>query len=152
MSSSTFEELRTRHTADRDAALPRYMGQLQWSGAQFRTEREQRMRVLLATAKARSPWHRERLRDVDAATFTEADLPSLPTMSKADLMDNFDAVVTDPRLTRDIATSTWSICPRTSTCSSATSSSRPVARADAGASSCTTGRRSSPSTVRSPAG
>jgi hypothetical protein len=54
---------------------------------------------LLPTAKARSPWHRERFRDVDGATFTEADLPSLPTMSKTDLMDNFDAVVTDARLT-----------------------------------------------------
>jgi phenylacetate-coenzyme A ligase PaaK-like adenylate-forming protein len=60
------------------------------------------MRVLLAAARTRSPWHRERLRDVDAATFTEADLPSLPTMSKADLMDNFEAVVTDPRLTRGL--------------------------------------------------
>jgi hypothetical protein len=65
-------------------------------------EREHRRRILLTTAKARSPWHRERLRDVDAATFTEADLPSLPTMTKADLMDNFEAVVTDPRLTRDL--------------------------------------------------
>jgi phenylacetate-coenzyme A ligase PaaK-like adenylate-forming protein len=65
-------------------------------------ERERRMQILLATAKARSPWHRERLRDVEAATFTEADLLSLPTMTKADLMDNFGAVVTDPRLTRDI--------------------------------------------------
>src|SRR5262249_57615652 len=57
---------------------------------------------LLATAKARSPWHRERLRHVDATSFTEADLPSVPTMTKADLMENFDAVVTDRRLTRDI--------------------------------------------------
>src|SRR5262245_56468447 len=102
MPSSTFEALRTRHTADRDAALPGYVSQLQWSAAQLRTERERRMRVLLAAAKARSPWHSERLRDVDAATFTEADLPTLPTMSKADLMDNFEAVVTDPRLTREI--------------------------------------------------
>jgi phenylacetate-coenzyme A ligase PaaK-like adenylate-forming protein len=59
------------------------------------------MRNLLATAKERSPWHRERLRDIDATTFTEDDLPSLPTMSKDDLMDNFEAVVTDGRLTRD---------------------------------------------------
>lgn len=102
MSGATFEELRLRHVADRDAALPRYADQLRWSAAQLRIERERRMRVLLATAKARSPWHRERLRDVDAATFTEADLRSLPTMSKADLMDNFEAVVTDQRLTRDI--------------------------------------------------
>ena len=101
-SGATFEELRSRHAADRDAALPRYLAQLQWSATQLRAERERRMQVLLSTAKARSSWHRERLRDVDVATFTEADLPSLPTMSKADLMDNFDAVVTDPRLTRDI--------------------------------------------------
>ena len=102
MPSSTFDELRTRHTADRDAALPGYASQLQWSAARLRTERERRMRILLAAAKARSPWHRERLRDVDAATFTEDDLPSLPTMSKDDLMDNFEAVVTDSRLTRGI--------------------------------------------------
>src|SRR5215813_8925362 len=101
-SRPTFDELRTRQTADRDAALPRYMRQLQWSAEELRMERERRIRILLATAKARSPWHRERLRNVDAASFTEADLPSLPTMTKADLMDNFDAVVTDPRLTRDV--------------------------------------------------
>jgi phenylacetate-CoA ligase len=102
MSSSTFEELRARHDADREAALPRYVGQLQWSADQLRTERERRMRVLLATAKTRSAWHRERLRHIDAATFTERDLPSLPTMNKDDLMNNFEAVVTDPRLTRDV--------------------------------------------------
>src|SRR5262249_41967211 len=90
MSSATFDELRSRHAADLYAAFPRYAARLQWSAAQLQLEREQRMRVLLATAKARSPWHRERLRDVDVATFTEADLPSLPTMSKTDLMDNFD--------------------------------------------------------------
>src|SRR6516164_1296049 len=50
----------------------------------------------------RSPWHRQRLRDIDAAAFTEDDLPSLPTMTKDDLMDNFEAVVTDPRLTPDV--------------------------------------------------
>src|SRR5262245_39948479 len=102
MSRPTFDELRTRHTADRDAAFPGYVSQLQCSADELRMERERRMRILLATAKARSPWHRARLRDVDAASFTEADLPSLPTMTKADLMDNFDAVVTDSRLTRDV--------------------------------------------------
>jgi phenylacetate-coenzyme A ligase PaaK-like adenylate-forming protein len=102
MSTATFEELRLRHTADLYAAFPKYASQLRWSAAQLRSERERRMRTLLATAKERSPWHRKRLRDIDAATFTEDDLPSLPTMSKDDLMDNFEAVVTDPRLTRDV--------------------------------------------------
>src|SRR5262249_48654061 len=102
MSNATFEELRSRHAADLYAAFPRYASQLQWSADQLRAERERRMRLLLATAKERSPWHRQRLHDVDAAAFTEADLPSLPTMSKDDLMDNFDVIVTDPRLTRDV--------------------------------------------------
>jgi hypothetical protein len=79
MANATFDELRSRHAADRDAAFPRYMSQLRWSADQLRSERERRMRVLLATAKERSPWHRDRLRDVDAAAFTEADLPSLLT-------------------------------------------------------------------------
>ena len=78
MSSATFEELRSRHAADLYAAFPGYASQLQWSADQLRAERERRMRLLLAIAKERSPWHRERLRDVDAAAFTEADLPSLP--------------------------------------------------------------------------
>jgi phenylacetate-coenzyme A ligase PaaK-like adenylate-forming protein len=102
MSSTTFEELRSRHAAAIYASFPRYAGQLGWSAAQLRAERERRMRTLLATAKERSPWHRERLRDIDAATFTEDDLPALPTMSKDDLMDNFEAIVTDRRLTRDV--------------------------------------------------
>lgn len=102
MATATFEELRLRHAADRDAVFLRYAAQLRWSPDQLRAERERRMRVLLATAKERSTWHRGRLRGVDPATFTEADLPSLPTMSKDDLMDNFDAAVTDPRLTRDV--------------------------------------------------
>jgi phenylacetate-coenzyme A ligase PaaK-like adenylate-forming protein len=102
MSSATFEELRACHAADLYAAFPRYASQLRWSASQLRLERERRMRTLLATAKERSPWHRERLRDIDAATFTDDGLPSLPTMSKDDLMNNFEAVVTDRRLTRDI--------------------------------------------------
>jgi phenylacetate-coenzyme A ligase PaaK-like adenylate-forming protein len=105
MSSATFEELRVRHAADLYAAFPQYAGQLRWSAAQLRPERERRMRALLATAKERSPWHRQRLRNIDAATFTEDDLSTLPTMSKDDLMDNFEAIVTDRRLTRDVVDS-----------------------------------------------
>jgi len=99
-SAETFGKLRLRQGAARDALLPRLLAQLAWSPDQLRAERERRMRLLLATAKMRSPWHRERLRHVDADAFTEADLTALPTMTKDDLMDNFDGVVTDPRLTR----------------------------------------------------
>ena len=57
------------------------------------------MSALVAAAMAGSPWHRERLRGIDPDRIEEADLPALPVMSKADLMDHFDAIVTDPRVT-----------------------------------------------------
>ena len=49
-----------------------------------------------------SPWHRERLARVDISTLTAEDLSSLPVMTKSDLMDNFDDIVTDRRLTLDV--------------------------------------------------
>jgi len=39
---------------------------------------------------------------VDVPALSEADVASLPVMTKADLMDNFDAIVTDRRITRDV--------------------------------------------------
>lgn len=87
MSRARFAELRAAHERDRDAAMPGLLAQLEWPDERLRAEREHRMRHLLATAKARSPWHRERLRHVDAEAFTEADLPSLPTMTKDDLFN-----------------------------------------------------------------
>ncbi|MFZ2056605.1 MAG: hypothetical protein WAV54_04255 [Acidimicrobiales bacterium] len=57
---------------------------------------------MLAWSAERSPFHAERLADVDVQRFTEADLPSLPIMTKADLMDNFDQVVTNPALTLEV--------------------------------------------------
>jgi phenylacetate-coenzyme A ligase PaaK-like adenylate-forming protein len=42
------------------------------------------------------------LAGVDPAHFTEAQLASLPVMTKDDLMSEFSSVVTDPRLTLDV--------------------------------------------------
>jgi len=54
---------------------------------------------LVHVAKEKSAWHHARLKNVDADTITEADLSKLPVMTKADLMANFDQIVTDKRLT-----------------------------------------------------
>ena len=56
----------------------------------------------MSTARERSPWHRERLREVESQALTEADVESLPVMTKADLMDNFDEIVTDRRVTMEL--------------------------------------------------
>ena len=50
----------------------------------------------------RSPWHRGRLGGLDIASLSEGDIVDLPVMTKTDLMDNFDAIVTDPRLSRQL--------------------------------------------------
>ena len=60
------------------------------------------MRALLATAVERSPWHRGRIGRLDIASLSDGDIAALPVMTKTDLMDNFDAIVTDPRLSRQL--------------------------------------------------
>ncbi|HEV7215726.1 MAG TPA: AMP-binding protein, partial [Chloroflexota bacterium] len=70
---------------------------------QLHARRDERLRALLRVAKERSPWHAERLRHVDPAAMAGDDLTMLPAMTKADLMANWDAIVTDRRLTLDLA-------------------------------------------------
>ena len=50
-----------------------------------------------------SAFHARRLRGVDAAGFELADLPSLPVMTKTQMMDHFDEVISDRLLTRQAA-------------------------------------------------
>jgi phenylacetate-coenzyme A ligase PaaK-like adenylate-forming protein len=69
-----------------------------WSDEQLRALREERLRGLLQRLRERSPWHARRLHGIDPAVADEADLSELPPMTKADLMANWDEIVTDPRL------------------------------------------------------
>ncbi|WP_222598752.1 hypothetical protein, partial [Klebsiella sp. Kps] len=50
-----------------------------------------------------SPWHARRLAHVDPDTLTGDDLSIIPVMTKADVMANWDDVVTDRRLTLELA-------------------------------------------------
>ena len=69
-----------------------------WSRDRLLTFQAERLRALIAHAVAASPWYRDLL-GPDAAG-GDVPLSELPTLSKATLMDNFDRVVTDPRLRR----------------------------------------------------
>jgi phenylacetate-CoA ligase len=100
-----FEELRAMHTAQYQAAMPGHLERLAWSQGRLRAERERGLRALLRVAKERSPWHQARLAHIDADHATEADLASIPPMTKDDMMANFDTVVTDPRLSREMVES-----------------------------------------------
>jgi putative adenylate-forming enzyme len=69
-----------------------------WARDQLLAYRDERLRALLRHATAASPYYREVL-GPDAASGA-VPLAELPTLPKATLMDNFDRIVTDPRLRR----------------------------------------------------
>jgi phenylacetate-coenzyme A ligase PaaK-like adenylate-forming protein len=94
-----YEQTRARHVQHMLELLPEHLDRLRWSAERVREERSKRLRELVARAKARSPWHRERLADVDEHAIDETRLSELPTMDKTQLMENFDRIVTDDRVT-----------------------------------------------------
>jgi phenylacetate-CoA ligase len=96
-----YAAVRQRHIADFEAMLPEYAARIGWPTDLVQAERLRALRGLLAAAR-RSPWHRERLAGIDVGAFCEADIASLPVMTKSDLMDNFDDIVTDRRVTREL--------------------------------------------------
>jgi len=81
------------------AATARAIGRFCWPTEQLESHRTTALRALIAHVKTRSPWHAERLAGIDGSTVNECHLQSIPPMTKADLMKNFDAIVTDSRLT-----------------------------------------------------
>jgi len=77
---------------------------LQWDAERLAAERQRLLRNLLLRAVDRSPFWRERLGGRELETFTEADLPSLPILTRAQMMEEFDRFVTVPGLTFDRVT------------------------------------------------
>jgi phenylacetate-coenzyme A ligase PaaK-like adenylate-forming protein len=62
-----------------------------------------RLREMLRHAIKKSPYYRERLRGIDIERCAVTDLP---TLTKEGLMENFDRIVTDPRL-KSADLTTW---------------------------------------------
>jgi phenylacetate-CoA ligase len=84
------------------ADLLPHIDRLAWDRARLRAHQLHRLRALLRQAKLRSPFHAERLAEVDPDRVGLDDLAALPTMTKAEMMAAFDEVVTDPRLSRSL--------------------------------------------------
>jgi phenylacetate-CoA ligase len=97
------ELLRQQHRRDMLSRVPAFLARAAWPAERIGAEREQRLRRLLAHAKRHSPWHARRLTSIDPETVTEADLRRLPTMTKFDLMANFDEIITDNRVPLAVA-------------------------------------------------
>jgi len=97
-----YEELRQRHVQTLLGIMSGHVERLRWPVERIARARQAGLRALLQVAKERSPWHRERLHGIDPASACEADLRTLPPMTKQDLMEHWDDVVTDRRLSLDL--------------------------------------------------
>jgi phenylacetate-CoA ligase len=95
------------HVAAKDGGFLSFLKRTYWTGRQYNAmcmsrprlqqEQEKRLRHLLDVARARSPYYRDKFRHVSAGC---TDLTQFPVTTKAEMMANFDQVVTDPAVTR----------------------------------------------------
>jgi phenylacetate-CoA ligase len=98
--STGLDLLRARMATALGGQMPGHIDRLGWDAGQLADLQRARLRALLARALGRSPFHAARLAGIDPARFELADLAQLPIMTKAQMMDSFDEVVTDRRVTR----------------------------------------------------
>jgi phenylacetate-coenzyme A ligase PaaK-like adenylate-forming protein len=96
MTVRTIEQQRAEHFAYYCKRMPEIVGRLSWSRAQIEAYQTKALRELLQYAKEHSSWYRARLAHLDAATATLADLAKIPPMTKNDLMEHWDEIVTVP--------------------------------------------------------
>jgi phenylacetate-coenzyme A ligase PaaK-like adenylate-forming protein len=89
-----------RHTAELMAAGPAAIDRMSWTADRLGELQQRRLRALLAHAAEHSPFHRERLGGIDPREVTLEALPSLPTMTKPEMLDHFDEVLTVTGLSR----------------------------------------------------
>jgi phenylacetate-CoA ligase len=108
----SYQRLRLAHLHQIRAALDDHVERVDWPRERIERYRTERLRGLLAYARERSPFHAARMRDFDPSTATVADLARLPAMTKRQAQDEWDAIVTTPRLRRAgaeriLAEQTW---------------------------------------------
>ncbi len=97
-SDSAYQKIATRQRARAIELMGSATERLRWNREQLDDYRTAQLRALLTHANARSSWHRSRLAGVDLETATPGDLVSIPPMTKADLMEHWDDIVTDDAL------------------------------------------------------
>jgi len=100
---SDFDSDRQRHLRAFADRLSVEAERLTWPLERLHRLRDERLRALLRTAKTRSPWHAKRLAGVDVDAVTGANLAAIPAMTKTDVMDHWNEIVTDRRLTLELA-------------------------------------------------
>ncbi|MFI4918107.1 MAG: phenylacetate--CoA ligase family protein [Legionellales bacterium] len=96
---SNAEELAARQTRDFIDGYHEHYNALFYSKKHIQAMRNERLRALLLHAKSNSPWYKKKLAHINIKHFTEERLQELPVLNKTTLMEHWDAIVTDKRLT-----------------------------------------------------
>lgn len=102
-SSTGFAALRSRVQRELFARLPGHVARLGWHSDRIAAHQREHLRRLLTYAATRSRFHAPRLAGVEIDRVTPDDLRAIPIMTRAQLMAHFDSVVTDARVTRQLA-------------------------------------------------
>ena len=103
MAADDYDVKRLKQVALRLRIARSLQERLSWSADKLHAYRLEELKAFLAYVREHSPWHRERLKalDIDALTFDR--FAELPSMTKSDLMENWDAIVTRPGMTLSAA-------------------------------------------------
>jgi phenylacetate-coenzyme A ligase PaaK-like adenylate-forming protein len=96
---TTYDDLRVRQQGRLAELMPALVAAIDLPVDELAALRRTRLHELIAVARARSPWHAARLAAVPTERLEPDDLTALPTMTKADLLEAFDSIVTDRRIT-----------------------------------------------------
>jgi len=75
------------------------VGHDRWTGAELAAHQRRRLEEMVRHAAASSPFYRERYAGIGLGPAGPVELGQLPTVDKATVMDRFDDLVTDRRLT-----------------------------------------------------
>ncbi len=95
---SVIPELRERHIEDFRKQFQKNQEAIYYSREMLQDICNQRLRALLLHAKSKSPWYKKTLAKIDIEHFTKERLEELPTINKTILMEHWDAIVTNPKL------------------------------------------------------
>ncbi|MGY4650185.1 hypothetical protein [Mycobacterium sp. URHB0021] len=102
-SGDHFKEIAATARQQLLGVVPDQISRLHWDAASLARYRSARLTEILRVAAVQSPWHADRLSSLDLEALIPKDLTSLPTMTKADVMEARDRIITDPCLSLDAA-------------------------------------------------
>jgi len=97
---SPFDTFKNACQKELHTVLPERVAAIDWAPEQLKCAREEGLQKLLSHAVNHSKWHQQRLKGLDLSAVTPDKMNTLPTMNKSDVQTNFDAISTDPKVTK----------------------------------------------------